>query len=186
RLGTRWVEAGDRPFTGFAPGLGSGIEVGEMPRAVRGIVALHRRPLPRQNARRTAMSAGAVSAGEAAGSRERDGGGRSARSSSAGVRDSGHGQRRILRLQRTLTKLGEPHLHTRRALADVKCVGGGRSRRDSAFDEGIGNSAGIVGRLHGARAYRAERPTTSIPRNTSNPQVRLERNSCNASSPPLG
>src|SRR5438270_9030709 len=33
RPGASWVEAGDRPFTGFAPGLGSGIEVGEMARA---------------------------------------------------------------------------------------------------------------------------------------------------------
>ena len=83
-------------------------------------------------------------------------------------------------------ELAEAHLHARRALADIERVGGvapaamPRSTRDSAIWRACSGDCM-------ARAPSAlERPTTSIARKTSSPQVRFERNSRSASSPSLG
>ena len=49
-------------------------------------------------------------------------------------------------------ELAEPHLHARRAVADIEGVGGGRAGRDAALDQRFGDFAGGVGGLHRPRA----------------------------------
>ena len=83
--------------------------------------------------------------------------------------------------------LAEADLHARRAVAGVKRVGGGRTGGDAALDQRFCDAAGVVGTIACGRAPSArERPTTSMARNTSKPQLRLERNRRSASSPSPG
>ena len=86
-----------------------------------------------------------------------------------------------------LLEVAEAHRHAARADADIDGIGGvGADWRRRARPALAAASRAESILSMGERLAAGDRPTASMPRKTSRPQVRLDRNSLSAPSPSFG